>query len=97
MEKMLIIIYNVALERVILEYIEDCGITCFTMVPKVFGKGKTGGPHMGTHVWPGENAMLWVVDDEERIKMMLERVKQLKEKHKGKGVKAFVMLIEEKL
>ena len=97
MQKMMVLIYNTALERAILEYIDQCGITCFTMVPKVFGKGKTGGPRMGTHVWPGENAMLWVVDDAERIHEMLGCAKKLKKEHKGKGVKAFVLPVEEKV
>ncbi|MDZ7270496.1 MAG: hypothetical protein ONB17_02670 [candidate division KSB1 bacterium] len=97
MEKMLILIYNTALERVILEYIDDCKVTCFTLIPKVFGRGETGGPRLGTAVWPGENAMLLIVDSEERIQALLKRAKTLKARHHGKGVKAFVLPVEAKL
>ncbi len=97
MEKMLIIIYNTALERVILEYIDECEVTCFTLVPKVFGRGKTGGPRLGTPVWPGENAMLLIVDSDERIQALLARAKALKARHHGQGVKAFVLPVEGKL
>jgi nitrogen regulatory protein PII len=97
MEKMMIIIYNSALEAVIMEYIDACEITCFTQVPQVFGRGETGGPRLGTHVWPGDNRMLWVVTDEEKIHSMLKRARHLKKMHQGKGVKVFVMPVEEKV
>jgi|YNPNPStandDraft_1061719.scaffolds.fasta_scaffold110290_2 nitrogen regulatory protein PII len=97
MEKMLILIYNNALERVVLECIDECEVTCFTVIPKVFGRGKSGGPRLGTPVWPGENAMLLVVDSEERIRALVEHAKKLKAQHHGKGIKAFVLPVEGKV
>jgi nitrogen regulatory protein PII len=97
MEKMLVLIYNTALEKVVIEYIDECGITCYTRIPKVYGRGKTGGPRMGTHIWPGENEMLWIVTEEEKVSLMLECAKKLKAEHKGKGVKAFVLPVEAKI
>ncbi|MCR4439005.1 MAG: hypothetical protein QHJ34_14370 [bacterium] len=97
MDKMLIVIYNDALERAVLDCIEECEVCCFTLIPKVFGRGRTGGARLGTAVWPGENAMLLVVDRQERIEALLERAKQLKTRHHGKGVKAFVLGVEEKV
>ncbi|MGQ9560639.1 MAG: PG0541 family transporter-associated protein [Candidatus Oleimicrobiaceae bacterium] len=97
MEKMLILIYNNALERVVLKYIDDCQVSCFTLIPKVFGRGESGGPRLGTAVWPGENAMLLIVDSEERIGALLQRARKLKARHHGKGIKAFVLPVEAKL
>jgi nitrogen regulatory protein PII len=97
MEKMMMIIYNSALERVVLEYLDECEITCYTQIPKVFGRGETGGPRLGTHVWPGENEMLWVVTEEEKIQSMLEKARILKKKHEGKGVKVFVLPVDDKV
>lgn len=97
MEKMLILVYNNALERVILDCIEECEICCFTLIPKVLGRGRTGGPRLDTSVWPGENAMLLIVDRQERIEALVARAKELKARHHGKGVKAFVLGVEEKV
>jgi len=97
MEKMMVIIYNTALEKNILDYIDSCHITCYTKLPKVYGRGESGGPRMGTHVWPGENEMLWVVTEKEKIQSLLECAKKLKEEHGGKGVKVFVLPVEEKV
>jgi len=94
MEKMMVLIYDVALEKVVMDRIDSCGITGYTKIPRVFGKGRSGGPRMGTHVWPGENEMLWVVTEEEKINSMLDCSREIKEDHKGKGIKAFVLPVE---
>lgn len=97
MEKMMIVIYNTALESAVMKCIDTCGITCYTKVPRVYGRGETGGPRMGTHVWPGENSMLWIVTGEEKIRALMEHARKLKMKHQGKGVKVFILPVEEKL
>ena len=97
MEKMMMLIYNSALESTVMEYIEECHITCFTKIPRVYGRGESGGPRMGTNIWPGENEMLWVVTDEKKIQNMLQCARKLKKMHEGKGVKVFVLPVEEKV
>jgi len=97
MEKMLMLIYNKAFGSRILDDIEKCGITCFTTIPVVYGRGSTGGPRMGTHVWPGENEMMLIVTDREKVDSVMGKVKALRKEKGGKGVKAFVMSIEDKI
>ena len=97
MEKMMIVIYNKALEKEILNAVDLCEITCYTKIPKVYGRGESGGPRMGSHVWPGENEMLMVVTEEERVQSMIGYARKLKKKHEGKGVKVFVLPAEEKV
>jgi len=97
MEKMMIIVYNSAYEKDFLNCIDECGITGYTKIPKVFGKGRKGGPRLGSHIWPGENEMMIIVDNVEKISTMADKVREEKSNKGGKGVKAFVLPVEESI
>jgi len=97
MEKMMILVYNSAYEKDFLHCIDECGITGYTKISKVFGKGRKGGPRLGTHIWPGENEMMIISADAEKINIMADKVREEKLNKGGKGVKAFILPVEEQI
>ncbi|RKY76910.1 hypothetical protein DRQ07_09570 [candidate division KSB1 bacterium] len=97
MDKMVILVYRSADEKEITHCVSECDIAGYTKIPKVYGKGKTGGARFGTHVWPGENEMMIVSSEELRIQDLLEMIKEKKSQNRIKGIKAFVLPVEQVL
>ena len=88
--KMVMIIYNEAMDMEVMEVLRDCVLKNYTKIPGVFGKGNTSGTHMGDDIWPGKNNILYVSCTDEDAKQLLECVKNLRLKLGREGVKAFV-------
>ncbi len=93
--KMLMIVYNEALDNEIMEILESCVMNNYTKVSRVFGRGTSSGTHLGDDIWPGLNNIIYVACEEPQIKEMLAGVRDLKSKVGHEGVKAFVLPIEE--
>ena len=94
--KSVFIIFNQAnTERV--EYMLDVlGIRGFTFFEQVQGRGTNGGePRRGTHTWPEMNSAVITVVDDEKVPELLSAVKNLDNRHKEVGVRAFVWNIEQ--
>ena len=89
------IIFNQAnTERV--EYMLDAlEIRGFTWLSDVKGRGsETGDPRMGTHTWPEMNSAVITVIPDEKVDILLEKVKKLDDVNTEVGVRAFVWNIE---
>jgi len=94
--KAVFIVFNQAnTERV--EYMLDrLDIRGFTWWENVKGRGsETGEPRMGTHTWPEMNSALITIIPDEKLSVLLEKVKKLDEVHEEVGVKAFVWEISQ--
>jgi len=93
--KMVMIAYNEALESELKEAVEAAGLRNFTEVAKVLGKGDTSGPHMGTHVWPKQNNLLFAALDDDVAADVMAAVRRLRETVGHEGVKAFVLSLHD--
>ena len=63
--KAVTVIFNVSIQEEVHAAIRKVGITAFTQWPRIVGQGPETGPRMDSHVWPGANAgLLMVVEDE---------------------------------
>ena len=94
--KSVFIVFNQAnTERV--EYmLDELKISGFTLFEQVQGRGtKTGEPRRGTHTWPEMNSAVMVVIEDERVDELLKTVRQLDNRNKVVGVRAFVWNIEQ--
>jgi nitrogen regulatory protein PII len=89
--KAVLIVFNQAnTERV--EYMFDrLEIRGYTWWENVEGRGsETGEPRMGTHTWPEMNSAALTVIPDEKVDVLLAKVKKLDEVNKEVGVRAFV-------
>jgi len=92
--KLVLIAYNEALDEEVGDLLEEHGVEGYTKWTKVYGKGRSSGPHLGTHVWPKANNVLALVIDEEAAEKIVEGVRKLRERLAREGIKAFVIPCE---
>jgi len=93
--KMVMLVYNEALDNEIMEILESCALKNYTKLTGVFGCGTSSGTHLGTDIWPGLNNVLYVACEEAAAKKIITAVKQLRKSIGAEGVKAFLMPLEE--
>lgn len=93
--KMVMIVYNEALDNEVMEILESAQQKNYTKVVGVFGRGTTSGTHLGTDIWPGLNNILYVACEEEAGKRIIAAVRQLRKSIGVEGAKAFLLPLEE--
>lgn len=93
--KMLMIVYNSAINSEVMEILEKSGIEGYTRWTEVQGKGENSGSHFGTEVWPGENSVIFCSTENEKTLDLLNQIKSLRAKLGKEGIKAFAWPITE--
>ena len=89
--KMLMIVYNEALDNEVMEALEQSIIKNYTKVTKTFGRGYSSGTHLGTDIWPGLNNIIYAACDSPQLKEAFLKIKELRKKVGYEGVKAFAV------
>lgn len=95
MNKMVMIVYNEALDDEVMEVLNKCASNNYTKVTGVSGKGNASGTHLGNDIWPGRNNILYIACEEKEAKELLSAVSSLRKNLGKEGVKAFVLPLEE--
>ena len=93
--KMVMIIYNEAIDEEVMGSLQSCCIENFTKWQRVLGRGITSGSHLDSSVWPGANNVCMTVVDDKKVPTILAEVKNLRKKLGKEGIKAFVLPVEE--
>ncbi|MCX5699780.1 MAG: hypothetical protein NTX01_08830 [Candidatus Omnitrophica bacterium] len=93
--KMVMLVYNEALDNEVMEILENCLMKNYTKITGVFGCGTSSGTHLGTDIWPGRNNILYVACEEAVGKKIIAAVKPLRKSLGVEGIKAFLMPLEE--
>lgn len=89
--KAVFISYNQSITEEVQDILDNLSIRGFTQWLEIKGRGSVNGEmHEGTHTWPQlNNAHLTVVDDE-KVPLLLERLRILNEEAAEQGLRAFV-------
>jgi nitrogen regulatory protein PII len=96
--KMIMAVYNVAVDEDVMEAVTAAGVTCFTKWPRVLGKGKRTGPRLDDHIWPGANAVAMFVVPDELAPTVMGVLAGLRESLGAtEGIKAFLLNVEQQL
>ncbi|MFH0838660.1 MAG: PG0541 family transporter-associated protein [Candidatus Omnitrophota bacterium] len=93
--KMVMVVYNEAVESEVMEVLEHCGLKNYTKITGVYGRGTTSGTHLGNDIWPGQNTLLYIACDEKQAKQLLTCTRELKKQVGKEGIKAFLLPLEE--
>ncbi|MDD4909123.1 MAG: hypothetical protein PHR44_00345 [Candidatus Omnitrophica bacterium] len=93
--KMVMVIYNEAIDAEVMETLEGCGLKNYTKVTGVFGSGSSSGTHFGTDIWPGKNDLLYIACEDQQAKQLLDCIRQLRKELGREGVKAFLLPLED--
>lgn len=96
--KSIFIAYDQAHHEKILEILErnNCrGFTCFGTVQ---GRGSVKGePHYGSHAWPSLASALLTIVEDQRVDIVLEKLRELDEYKPKLGLRAFVWDVEKSI
>jgi hypothetical protein len=94
--KMVLISYYVGIEDELMEVLSSLGIEAYTKWERALGRGRTSGPHLGTHIWPKTNALLSIALEDLQASQLVKKIQELKTTPLGKeGIKAFFWPLEE--
>ena len=80
----------------VVEELGSLNIRGFTSWKEEYGRGsKDGNPHYGTLAWPSvNNAILTMVEDD-RVPLLLKRLREIDEESANLGLRAFVWNVED--
>lgn len=95
MLKMVMIVFNEAIELEVREILEQDGIKNLTRIPETYGWGTASGGHEGNDVWPGRNTILYIACPEEAARKILGSIRELRKTLGKEGVKAFLFPLED--
>lgn len=93
--KMVMAVYNMATENEVLAAAAEVGAVNYTKVPRVVGVGRSAGPRLDDHIWPGANTLTLFVVDDALANALADTLAALRgELGKNGAVKAFVLNVE---
>jgi nitrogen regulatory protein PII len=96
--KMVLAVYNVAVDDEVMEAVRKAGVKCFTKWPHILGEGQKTGPRMDNHTWPGANCATMMVVPDELVGRVMGAIGGLRETiGQREGIKAFVLNVEQQL
>ena len=93
--KMVFIVYSQAADYDVIAAIKQAGVKGYTKMENASGEGVETEPKLHTHIWPGENCVLFLALEEDELPAIVELIRELKLEHPRAGVKAFIMPMEE--
>lgn len=93
--KMVLVVYNEAIDDEVMEVLTTCGISSFTKFRQVLGRGILSEPHLDSNIWPGANNVCMVIIEDIQVDSLLDGIKSLRKTLSKEGIKAFVLPVEE--
>jgi nitrogen regulatory protein PII len=90
------IIANLSVEADVMDALEKSGVKGFTKIPVVHGAGNSN-PKKGDSIWPEENFMLIICIEENKVAVVKNKIKDLKEKFPNEGIKYYLTEVLESL
>ncbi|MFH0790983.1 MAG: PG0541 family transporter-associated protein [Candidatus Omnitrophota bacterium] len=95
MMKMVMVVYNEAIDIEVMELLENCALKGYTQIKGVYGRGRASGTHLGNDIWPGRNNLLYLACEEKEARQFFSCVRELRKKIGKEGIKAFILPVEE--
>jgi nitrogen regulatory protein PII len=93
--KSIMIIFNQALTEKVEYMLDKLEIRGFTQWEGLQGRGSVDGdPHYVTHTWPEINSATIAIVEDEKVDILLEKIRKIDEINKEVGIRAFVWNIE---
>ena len=94
--KAVFIAYNQSITFEVQEILRELDIRGYSQWLDVKGSGSVNGePHEGTHTWPEMNNAHLTMTEDDKVELLLERLKKLDKKSEQQGLRAFVWNIEQ--
>ena len=92
----MMLVFNQAIENEVMKIFDKLNIRGFTQINDVYGRGSDKGePHLGTHVWPEINTLIFTVVADDKVGDILNEVRFLNNRFEDEGLHAFVLNVEQ--
>jgi nitrogen regulatory protein PII len=89
--KAIMIIFNQAHTEKVEYLLDKLEIRGYSLWENVQGRGtETGVPHLGTHTWPEINKSVLTVVEDDKVDIVLEKVRKINNVNNEVGIRAFV-------
>jgi len=93
--KAVMIVYNHGITEEVDEALQSLKIRGYTRFLNVHGQGsEKGEPHLGTHIWPSQNAVVLTIIKDDLVEPLLKKVEEINKDAEEQGIHAFVWNIE---
>ncbi|MCM1032195.1 MAG: hypothetical protein NC405_00400 [Odoribacter sp.] len=94
--KAVFIIFDQAHRERILEVLDHLNCRGFTSWSQVTGRGSVEGePHYGSHAWPSLASAIITMVPDERVPLLLDRLRSFDNERPKLGLRAFVWKLDE--
>ncbi len=93
--KMVFVVYSYAADYDVVNAYKEAGIKGYTKLEKASGEGIETEPKLHSHIWPGENCVLFLALEDAEVDTVVTLIRKLKQEHPRAGVKGFIMPMEE--
>lgn len=93
--KMVFVVYSYAADYDVVNAFKEAGIKGYTKLEKASGEGIETEPKLHSHIWPGENCVLFLALEDAEVDTVVTLIRKLKQEHPRAGVKGFIMPMEE--
>jgi nitrogen regulatory protein PII len=89
--KAIMITYNQALTEKVEYMLDALKVRGFSQWENMKGRGSIDGdPHLGSHTWPEINAAVLAIVEDEKVDVVLQKIKNIDHINKEVGIRAFV-------
>jgi nitrogen regulatory protein PII len=95
MMKMMMLMYNEAIDDEVMDMLSDCSLKNYTKLTKTLGRGSQSGTHLGNDIWPGLNNILYVACEDDEAKRLIALIRNARMTLGREGIKAFMLPLEE--
>ncbi len=96
--KSILITFDQAYYHLIIETLDKFNCRGFSYFEQVQGRGsKTGDPHYGSHAWPSMCSAIITVVADDRVRLILDRLREMDNDTPQLGLRAFVWNIEDSI
>jgi nitrogen regulatory protein PII len=93
--KAVLIVHNSAIDSEVTDALSGIGIERYTKFTNALGKGGNSPPHLNTPVWPGLNTVTMVIVEPTKAELLMQAIRQMRQKLGTEGIKAFMWQIED--
>ena len=94
--KMLMIVYNHALDDEMMELLKNNEVGGYTKIENATGEGGSE-PHLGTNVWPATNSVIYCAVPNAKVAQIKKDGKALSAQFEGEGLRLFIWDLVEML
>ena len=77
--KALWIVYDIVLDGTVAGLLDEFKVVGFTRWPRLAGRGPRSGARLDDHVWPGANAAVMTVQDDDLVARLMARLQVLRD------------------